>query len=266
LYNKGSRVISVTGGEALTRKDIFEIFDYAKSKTMSVNLYVTGLSFFDLITKKLRYDQIDKVLEQVDFIGISINTFHDDAQKEISMESYCDELVKQLVTYTSSNYPNVQIQLFTVLGKYNETDINSIISKCIYIGDLITKISKTLDKVIRWRLSPFRFNSSTMHDWQRKLLLNQDELCFVENELRNKFTENSAFSMHFGVDYDSFFIYPDGKFVTVVLDGNGEDKLIDLGSFRDLQFKNLAEWKRLYESDGKTAKLMQRKDLLRFFK
>lgn len=144
LYTKGTRVLAITGGEALTRKDIFEIFNYAKSKAMSINLYATGLSFFDIKTKKLNYEQLDNVLNRVDFLGISIDTFHDEAQKEISMKSYCEDLVRQLFTYTSSKYPNIQIQLFTVLGKYNNKSVGNIIDECVYIGKLITEISKTL--------------------------------------------------------------------------------------------------------------------------
>lgn len=105
-----------------------------------------------------------------------------------------------------------------------------------------------------------------MHEWQKELLLTKDELLFIEYELKSKFSNNNDFTMHFGVDYDSFFIYPDGEFVTVVLDTSGEDKLIHLGSFRGLEFEQLPEWKRLYDSDGNTAKLMKRKDLLHFFK
>lgn len=266
LYEKGSRVISVTGGEALTRKDIFDIFDYAKLKGMQINLYVTGLTFFDIKTKKLRYNELNKVLDRVSFLGISIDIFHDNAQKEISTKSYCEELIGSLFEYISLKYPGVQIQLFTVLGKYNNTDVNNIINDCIYIGSIITEISKKFNQIIRWRISPFRFNRSTMHDWQKNLLLTKDELLFVEDKLKNEFLTNDAFTVHFGVDYDSFFIYPDGKFVTVVLDKNGEDKLINLGEFRGLQFQNISEWERLRKSDGETAKRMERKDLLHFFK
>ena len=265
LHSKGSRVISFTGGEALMRSDIWKIFDYAKSKEMLINLYVTGLSFYSLENKRLRYRQIDKVLDRVSFLGISIDTFHDCAHKEISMKSYCEELVQKLFAYSLTKFPNVQIQLFTVLGRRNETSLDEIINECVYIGNLITQISKMLNQVIRWRISPFRYNASTMLEWQKKLLLNTDELTFIEKKLKDVFLENENFTMHFGVDYDSFFIYPDGKFVTVARDDIGEDKLINLGTFRNLNFQELTEWKRLYELDGNTAKLMERKDLLPFF-
>src|SRR3989344_3667264 len=79
LHTHGTRVLSITGGEALTRPDLFEIIDYGRAKGMKVCLYTTGLPFINLKTGELRVEYVGRVLGRVDFLGISIDTFHDDA-------------------------------------------------------------------------------------------------------------------------------------------------------------------------------------------
>ena len=115
---------------------------------------------------------------------------------------------------------------------------------------------------IRWRLSPFRFNPGSMLGFQRRLLFSRDEYDQITRELEKRFGGRPNFTMHFGVDYDSFFVYPDGKFRTVHLDEQGIDRFIEIGNFREKTLDHLEIWRELYEKDGQTARKMQRTDLI----
>ena len=85
---------------------------------------------------------------------------------------------------------------------------------------------------------------------------------FIEESLRQRFGGNTNFTMHMGVDYDSFFVYPDGKFRTVRPEKDGTDRIVELGNFRTLEILHPEIWQELYERDGQTAKLMERTDIL----
>src|SRR3989344_2272580 len=58
LYEHGTRALSITGGEALTRKDLFEIIDYGRAKGLKAYLYTTGLPFIDFTRGTLRTDYV----------------------------------------------------------------------------------------------------------------------------------------------------------------------------------------------------------------
>lgn len=263
LFDHGSRVLSITGGEALTRKDLPEIMDYGRERGMKVFLYTTGLPFINLITGKLNTQRITQVLSRVDFLGISLDTFHDDAYREIRLRDYCEQLVGALFEFASKHYPNLKIQLFTVLGRRNGTaSVSDVIGDCAYVADVIRRVSASVGVRIRWRISPFRFNPGSMLPYQRKLLFSAEEIDRITNALKERFGSITDFSMHFGVDYDSFFVYPDGKFRTVQLDENGIDRFIELGTFRDKSVLRPDIWNELLMKDGQTALRMERKDIL----
>lgn len=264
LHHNGTRVLSITGGEALTRPDLFEIVDYGRAKGMKVCLYTTGLTFINIRTAELKTEYVRKVLERVDFLGISIDTFHDDAYMQIRVTDYCQPLVRKLFTFAAQEFPQLQIQLFTVLGRRNGTaSVNEVVSNCSFVAGIIETVSAEIGRPIRWRLSPFRFNPDSMLRFQRRLLFSAEETDEIIRELQERFDGLHSFTMHFGVDYESFFIYPDGKFRTVRLDENGIDRFVELGNFRERRMDHPEIWRELYEKDGQTARRMQRADLIR---
>lgn len=264
LYEHGTRVLSITGGEPLTRSDLFEIIDYARAKGMKVFLYTTGLRFIDLSTGKLRTEYVQQVLGRVDYLGISLDTFHDDTYQQLKATEYCEKLVRALFSYAAPTFPDLQIQLFTVLGRRNGiASVEEVITGCTYIANVINTVSSEIGIPIRWRLSPFRFNPGSMLDWQQKLLFSPEEIQSIEQELVRRFEGSPQFTMHFGVDYDSFFIYPDGKLRTVGLDENGIDRFTELGTFKDRVLVRPEVWEELHQKDGQTAKRMRRLDILK---
>ncbi len=263
LYDQGARALSITGGEALTRNDLFEIIDYGRAKGMKVFLYTTGLSFINLKTEKLQSERVQQVLSRIDFLGISLDTFHDDAHHQIKPRDYCEILVRLLIGYAAKNFPNLQIQLFTVIGRKDVATVEDVVADCSYLAGIINTIASEVKTPIRWRLSPFRFNPDSMQWWQRQLLFSPEEIQQIEQKLKKQFGDNSNFSMNFGVDYDSLFVYPDGKFRTVQLDENGVDRFVELGTFRNRVITHPEIWNELYEKDGQTAKRMNRTDILK---
>ncbi len=263
LFDHGTRVLSITGGEALTRKDLFEIIGYGREKGMKVCLYTTGLTFINSQTRELRTEHVRMVLSNTDFLGISLDTFHDDASKQIRVMDYCETLVRQLFEFASKEFPELQIQLFTVLGKRNGTSsISMTVTECRHIANVISEISEDVGVPIRWRLSPFRYNPGSMLPFQRRFLFTSTEMEELIARLQYVLGDNPAFTMHFGVDYDSFFVYPDGKLRTVRLDESGIDRFIEIGNFRTRRLERLDVWEALYRSDGETAMKMKRIDLL----
>lgn len=264
LWEHGARALSLTGGEVLTRKDLFELIDYARARGLKVYLYTTGLPFVNSQTGELRTDIVRRTLGRIDFLGISLDTFHNSAYQQIKPKDYCEQLISVLYKYATQEFPNLQIQLFTVLGKRNGgRSVEDTIADCNYVAGVINIAALENKVVIRWRLSPFRFNPSSMLWWQKKLLFTNEEYQRIKQELQRRFGNSPNFTLHFGVDYDSFFVYPDGKFRTVQLDENGIDRFIELGTFRDRVILRPDIWQELYEKDGQTAKRMRRTDILK---
>ncbi len=263
LHQHGARALSITGGEALTRKDLFEIIDYARLKRLKVFLYTTGLSFINTSSGEMRSGFIRKVLSRIDFLGVSLDTYHDAAYRKIGPSSYCEKLVRGLIAFAHKEFPELGIQLFTVLGRRNgEASVEEVINDCCYVAGVINTVVAETGYPVRWRISPFRFSPGSMLSWQKKLLFSREETMFIEESLRQRFAGTTNFTMHMGVDYDSFFVYPDGKFRTVRLDKHGIDRFIELGTFRDLKIMRPEVWQELYDRDGQTAKLMERTDIL----
>ncbi len=264
LYRHGTRAISITGGEALTRPDLFEIIDHAHKVGLKVYLYTTGLTFMNSMTRRFSTEMARRALSRVDFLGISLDVYHDVAHERAKQMDYCKRLINPLFDLVLSEFPELQIQLFTVMGKQQpKSTVEEMLTDVYHAADFIGSLSSRTKSIIRWRLSPLRFNPGSMLHWQNELVFPAGDIDHAMHELQKRYSGDCGFTMHFGVDYDSFFIYPNGAFRTVVLDEEGVDHFIELGNFRDGVIKRQDIWQELYSKDGKTAERMKRKDILK---
>jgi len=73
LAEAGCLVLTFTGGEPLTRSDIFEILTYSKKKGFNATLFTNGTLISPGVADKLRDINIDKV--EISFYGITPGTF-----------------------------------------------------------------------------------------------------------------------------------------------------------------------------------------------
>lgn len=109
LYQKGVKMIVLTGGEATIRRDIFEIVKYCKSLGLRVNLLTNGTN----LLKKI------ELLDYIDFSIISLDTINKKNNQRYGLN--IDKLIREL-KIVSEKYKN-KIAIRSVVSKFNINDI-----------------------------------------------------------------------------------------------------------------------------------------------
>jgi MoaA/NifB/PqqE/SkfB family radical SAM enzyme len=108
-------LVSLTGGEPLLRKDIFEIIDYCKSKRKFVELCTNGILISKEAAEKLN----------ADVINISVDGLKEINDKIRGQGAF--EKIVQGIENLKEAGKNKKIVLATVLGKANKSEPKKII-------------------------------------------------------------------------------------------------------------------------------------------
>ncbi|WP_455938716.1 radical SAM protein [Gemella morbillorum] len=109
LYQKGVKMIVLTGGEATVRRDIFEIVKYCKNLGLRVNLLTNGTNLLRKI----------ELFEYIDFSIISLDTINKKNNQRYGLD--IDNLISAL-KIVSKKYKN-KIAVRSVVSKFNISDI-----------------------------------------------------------------------------------------------------------------------------------------------
>lgn len=107
----GTRIVSITGGEALLRRDLFDIIARARSHGMAVHLNTNGIPLNERNVEKLAASGVETV-------SISIESPDQEIHDAIRGEgAFADTLLG--LRRLRSNAPNIRIGLNCVVNKHN---------------------------------------------------------------------------------------------------------------------------------------------------
>jgi len=122
LHNIGTRILVFSGGEPLTRSDIFNLIRYADSKKINTALATSGLLLNEYIIKKLADSNLK-------FIAISLDStkpeIHDRFRGIQGLWNHVVNSLKILKDY------GIKIQINFTLCKYNVDDVINMVEFCI---------------------------------------------------------------------------------------------------------------------------------------
>jgi len=117
LSHLGCKRLYLTGGEPLSRKDIFHILEYAKSKKIRINLLTNGT----LINNK----NIKKIKLFVDQIGVSLDGASPKINDQIRGKGTFFKIVKAIEIIRKNNIP---LSLYITINKINFYDLENILN------------------------------------------------------------------------------------------------------------------------------------------
>ena len=122
LAKIGSVTLTFSGGEPFIRKDLFELASHAKSLDL-FTMVITNMSLF-------KKDHIEKIAENFDFFGISIDTTYPEIYKEIRGID-CLEQIKQntykLMDGLSKLKTQTEVCAMVTVSNKNAYEIHEII-------------------------------------------------------------------------------------------------------------------------------------------
>lgn len=117
LSELGCEIFSVTGGEPLLRKDIFEVLEYAKGKGIKIGIVTNGYATEEYIPQ-LRKLKLDSVLVSIDGHGKN-------HEKIRGVKGSYEKCLHSLEIYRDLGVPKIAVS--TVMLKENIKDIPKII-------------------------------------------------------------------------------------------------------------------------------------------
>ena len=122
LAKIGAVTLTFSGGEPFIRKDLFELASHAKSHDL-VTMVVTNMSLFN---KNL----IEKIAENFDFYGVSIDTTHPEMYEEVRGMDWLEQIkqnIHNLMDGFSKLKAQTEVCAFVTIGNKNAYEIHEII-------------------------------------------------------------------------------------------------------------------------------------------
>ena len=122
LAKIGAVTLTFSGGEPFIRKDLFELASHAKSRDL-FTMVVTNLSLF-------KKNHIEKIAENFDFFGISIDTIHPEIYKEIRGIDCLDQIKQntyKLMDGLSKLKTQTEVCAMVTISNKNAYEIHEII-------------------------------------------------------------------------------------------------------------------------------------------
>ena len=128
LYDMGAFEITFTGGDLFTRKNVFEILEYAYKKNFLINIFTNGLALTDsdiiklkdLHIKSIHFSIYSAISEKHDYFTQVKGSFH----KTIDVIKKCVLL-------------GIPVNIKTCILNYNETEIDNIMKLAKDLGTTI---------------------------------------------------------------------------------------------------------------------------------
>lgn len=184
--------LTLSGGEALLYKDLFELVDYIKEKNPSIILSLTSNG--KIIDNML----IQKIIEKFDIITFSLDSINDDINEKIGRGKNHFAKVLKLLDVCNNK---IKIKINTVANRYNINELEDIY-------DLIKKYNISRWKILRYY--PVR-NSIEYKD---EFYIDEKQSNKIEKIINNIKKESKIM-----INYDNekefktsyFIIYPDGS-------------------------------------------------------
>ncbi len=130
----GVKNFSVTGGEALLRKDIFEVLAYAKSKKLKLGL-ATNSTLVDKYKNELMQLQLDSVM-------VSLDGLEENHQKIRGVNDNFHEVIKAIKFFDKIKVPTVCV--CTVVNQLNINELDKIRDLIFSVGANYWTINITL--------------------------------------------------------------------------------------------------------------------------
>lgn len=125
IEKAGFKMLILSGGEPLIRKDIFEIIKYASDKRLKVMLGSNGTLITDAVAKKCLKAGVQR-------LGISVDSI--DEKKHDDFRKYQGSFKKTLKGIENLKKANVPFQIHTTVTKNNVNEIRDITSFAEKIG------------------------------------------------------------------------------------------------------------------------------------
>lgn len=143
-YDKGTRKVTLCGGDPLAREDIINLTDKIKEIGLSISLDTVGSPIIKdvKIDKKTTIKQMDanKISNNVDVIGIPIDGSNNEIFKRFR-QTKADLLSEQLAVCEKLHQVGASICINTVAHKGNLED-----------AEELAKLIKTLDYINKWQI------------------------------------------------------------------------------------------------------------------
>lgn len=114
------QILSITGGEAMLRKDLFELIAYARARGMAVHLNTNGLLLREKNVEKLRASGVETV-------SISLESTHADTHEAIRGRGTFAHTLDGL-RLLRRRLPDVRIGLNCVINKHNYKTLASMVA------------------------------------------------------------------------------------------------------------------------------------------
>jgi len=118
----GAVTLTFSGGEPFLRSDLFELASYAKSQGL-LTMVVTNLSLFNK-------DHVKKVAENFDFIGISLDTIHQEIYCEIRGKDWLKQIkqnIHLLMDGLSTLKAETEVSAVVTISNRNVDEIHELI-------------------------------------------------------------------------------------------------------------------------------------------
>ena len=122
LAKIGAVTLTFSGGEPFIRKDLFELASHAKSLGL-FTMVITNMSLF-------KKDHIEKIAENFDFYGVSIDTTHPELYKEVRGMDWLEQVkqnIHKLMDGLIELKAQTEVCAFVTMGNKNAYEIHDII-------------------------------------------------------------------------------------------------------------------------------------------
>jgi MoaA/NifB/PqqE/SkfB family radical SAM enzyme len=118
----GAVTLTFSGGEPFLRSDLFELAFHAKSQGL-LTMVVTNLSLFNK-------DHVEKIAENFDFIGISLDTIHPERYSEIRGKDWLEQIkqnIHVLMNGLSILKAETEVSAVVTMSNRNADEIHELI-------------------------------------------------------------------------------------------------------------------------------------------
>lgn len=204
-YNTKEILLSITGGEPLLRKDLFEIMDYAKKLGFQWGMTSNGMLITDNIIKKMEETQMDTISISLD----GLKETHESFRKVPGSFDKIIENIKKL-----QKVPTIRaVQVTTVVNKKNINELEEMY-----------KLMQDLN-VISWRVINVDAIGNAKDN--KDILLDKEDYKYLFNFIKEKRREN-LLNVEFGCAHylgielekelrDTYFICCAGIYIASIL-------------------------------------------------
>lgn len=174
-YNPKSLFISVTGGEPLVRKDLFEVMKYASDLGFNWGMTTNGILITDKIIEKMKETKMSTISISLD----GVKLIHD---KFRGVDGSFEKIIENIKKLKNATFLN-SIQITTVV---NKTNINQL--------DELYEIIKEL-KINSWRI--LNIEPIGRAEDNKDLYLEKDDYKYLIKYISEK-RKSSNFSVTYG--------------------------------------------------------------------